>query len=335
MIKIEKIVVIGDPHTSDVAPSSRLDDYKEVILGKLEFIRDWCNSNNVDVAILAGDVFHRKNPNLNSHYLTRRLIEIFGGFNCPVIEVPGNHDISMTSKNLDKQPLSVIAESGAIQVLGFPYTKTFVLEGDNADIYGLGYADANDLFSENYFAINSEITDLNKLNILAIHQMLLPDGDTFFGDFLNFAEVAQLDFDIFICGHYHPGYDPRVQFKHGKVFINPGSIARGSIDVHNLDRQPSFTVLDITSNPVKWEEVVIPHEHSSKVFDLQKVRRSLIAKEDMESFTTTLKNVTEETIDIASIDGLLSFLSASGAEKDILDFTKPYFEKAFDDINII
>lgn len=331
-MKIQKIAVIGDPHVSDVAPSSRLDDYKETILGKLEFIRDWCNSNKVDVAIILGDVFHRKNPNLNSHHLTRRLIEIFSGFNCQVLEIPGNHDISMTSKNLDKQPLSVIAESGAIQVLGYPYTKTFCFSGDEVDIYGLGYADANDTLSEHYFAINSEISDTNKINILAIHQMLLPDGDTFFGDYLNFAEVAQLDFDIFLCGHYHPGYDKKVQFKHGKVFINPGSIARGSLDVHNLDKAPAFIVID-TAKSTSWEEVIIPHEHSSKVFDLQKVRRSIIAREDMEAFTSTLKNVTDEAIDIASIDGLLQFLTASGAEKDVLDFTKPYFEKAFDEIN--
>lgn len=325
-----KIAIIGDIHQSDVSPTSRTDDYRKTIFNKLEFIKDVCNQRNVDVAVCLGDIFHRKNPNLNSHEMVRNLIEIFSTFEGKVLEIPGNHDISMTSKNLQRQPLAVLEEAGAISVLGFPYSKNFCFSTDLFDVYGLGYADANDKLSENYFNINSEIVDNEKCNILCLHQMLLPDGDSFFGDFLNFAELAQFDFDVICCGHYHPGFNPPVIQKYGKLFINPGAIARGSLDVHNLDKAPSFVILNIDSKKdVSWEIVQIPHEPSNKVFDLQKVNRSLVAKEDIENFTSTLKDVVDQQVDITSVEGLLSVINTITQEdKTVVDFIKPYLVRA-------
>ena len=322
-----KIAIIGDIHQSDVAPSSRTDDYKKTIFNKLEFIRDICNKKSVDVVVCLGDIFHRKNPNLNSHEMVRTLIEIFSSFDGKVLEIPGNHDISMTSKNLQRQPL---AEAGAVSVLGYPYSKNFCFSTEKFDVYGLGYADANDKLSEHYFNLNEEIEDTTKCNILCIHQMLLPDGDSFFGDYLNFAELAQFDFDIICCGHYHPGFNPQVIQKYGKLFINPGAIARGSLDVHNLDKSPSFLILDIKDkSDVAWEVVQIPHEPSNKVFDMQKVKRSLVAKEDIENFTTSLKDVVDQQVDITSVEGLLSVLNTITQEdKSVVDFIKPFLIKA-------
>ena len=325
-----KLAIIGDIHQSDVSPTSRTDDYKKTIFGKLEFIKDVCNQRGVDVAVCLGDIFHRKNPNLNSHEMVRNLIEIFSSFEGKVLEIPGNHDISMTSKNLQRQPLAVLEEAGAISVLGYPYSKNFCFSTESFDVYGLGYADCNDKLSEHYFNLNSEIVENDKCNVLCIHQMLLPDGDSFFGDFLNFAELAQFDFDVICCGHYHPGFTPQVIQKYGKLFINPGAIARGSLDVHNLDKTPSFIILDIESkDKIAWEVVQIPHEPSNKVFDMQKVNRSLVAKEDIENFTSTLKDVVDQQVDITSVEGLLSVINTITQEdKTVVDFIKPYLIRA-------
>lgn len=325
-----RLAIIGDVHQSDVAPTSRTDDYRETIFGKLDFIKDTCNRRQVDVSVFLGDIFHRKNPNLNSHDMVRRLIEVLSQFTSKVLEVPGNHDISMTSKNLFKQPLAVLEEAGVISVLGYPYSKNFCFSTDVFDVYGLGYSDNNDKLNENYFSINDEIIDQQKCNILCIHQMLLPDGEQFFGDFLNFGDLAQFDFDIVCCGHYHPGFNPTVIEKYGKLFINPGAISRGSLDVHNLDKEPSFLILDISAkNKITWETVVIPHEPSNKVFDMQKVNRSLVAKEDIERFTTSLKDVVDEQVDISSVDGLLSVLNTiTEGDREVIDFIKPYLIKA-------
>lgn len=57
-----KIGFVGDPHLSDVAPLSRIDNYTEAILNKLIYICDYANKNNLSSLVLLGDIFHRKNP---------------------------------------------------------------------------------------------------------------------------------------------------------------------------------------------------------------------------------------------------------------------------------
>lgn len=324
-----KLAVVGDFHISDANPSARLDNFKETCFNKLKFIRDETNRRGVDVVLFLGDIFHRKNPNLNSHDTIRELISIFAGFNSKVLEVVGNHDISMTSKNLYKQPLSVLDEAGSLSILGYPYTRNFTFSTEEADIYGLGYADINDTLSENYFALNSEIVSNFKVNILAMHQMLLPDNANFFGDYLNFKDLAQLDFDIVLCGHFHPGYEPLIQAAHGVIFCNPGAITRGSLDTHNLTREPQFAIFDITDKKnIKTDTVSIPCLPANQIFDMQKVKRSIIVKEDMSKFTDTLKSVCEDSVDISSVNGLLSVLADSGCDKEVLNFAKPYLEQA-------
>lgn len=325
-----KLAIVGDIHISDVPPTSRTDDYRETIFKKLSFIREYCNNENVSTVLLLGDVFHRKNPNLNSHDTVRRLISLFSGFSAKVVEVPGNHDISMTSKNLGRQPLAVLEEAGAISIIGFPYTKNFVFSTACFDLYGMGFAEVNDTLSENYESINEHILDSSKFNILCLHQMVLPDGESFFGDFINFAELAQLDFDAFCVGHYHPGFNPPVQQKHGKFFINPGAISRGSLDVHNIDRVPLFVILDISNAEVRdFYTVEIPHAPSSSVFDLQKVKSSLVARKEIDSFTSSLKDAIDSNVDISSIEGLSSVIKdITGGDKEIINFIEPFLSKA-------
>jgi len=80
------IITASDIHIGDINPRSRIDDFKETILGKIEQIRKECVKCNADAFIIAGDLFNLKNPNKNTHGLVRELIEIFKKFKCH----PGN-----------------------------------------------------------------------------------------------------------------------------------------------------------------------------------------------------------------------------------------------------
>lgn len=328
-----KVAIVGDIHASDVAPESRKDDYRETILNKLVFIADTCNSEKIEAVVFLGDIFHRKDPKLNSHELNTKLIEVFQSFNADVYVVPGNHDISMTTKNLYKQPLKVIEQARAITLLGYPETETFVASYSDVDIYGLINKDSLDKFSQGYFDIEAEIKDISKHNLLCLHQMLLPDGEKFFGDFLNFAEIAQLNFGYFACGHYHPGYNPVVKSAHNKRFINPGAISRGSLDSHNLDKEPSFLISVFEKDTdAKFYRIIIPHEPAEKVFDLDKIAKAVVSKEEVFKFIAALKDVSEEEFDLSSVDGLLSLLLTLDVEKEIIDFIRPYLQTAQEEI---
>ena len=145
-----KIAFVIDPHTSDVAPLSRIDNYTEAILNKLRFIVDYANKHKLDAVVILGDLFHRKNPNLNSHDLVRTLIAIFQSCECPVYSIIGNHDYTTSYTNLKRQPIAVLHRAKALQIISYPQLSTFKAEFDNVDIYGLGHSENNEHFSETY-----------------------------------------------------------------------------------------------------------------------------------------------------------------------------------------
>lgn len=239
--------------------------------------------------------------------------------------IPGNHDISMTGVNIEKQPISVLGESGSCLLLGHPFTKESFATFGNVSVFGVGYSDSNEKFND----IFNEPPPKDTFSVLAIHQTLLPDGDSFFGDFMNFHEFKDCPYSMIACGHYHPGFKPAVVSAHGKFFVNPGAISRGSIDSHNLERVPSFQVVTVSDiRSVTSETVYIPAESADKIFDLHKVEQSKVSKKDMADFAISIKEVISEQVDVSSVDGILELMSSIGATKEILNFSKPYLEMA-------
>ena len=62
---------------------------------------------------------------------------------------------------------------------------------------------------------------------------------------------------------------------------------------------------------------------------MQKVNRSLVAREDIENFTSTLKDVVDQQVDISSVEGLLSVVNTiTHEDKAIVNFIRPYLVKA-------
>jgi len=113
-----KAITFTDIHLADKNPASRIDNYMESILNKLEQAKDICTIKNVDVALCGGDIFHIKTPTKNSHYLVSRTIDVFKSFPCPVYSVYGNHDLRQDNiSTLPRQPYYTLVKSGALNYL--------------------------------------------------------------------------------------------------------------------------------------------------------------------------------------------------------------------------
>lgn len=112
-----KIAIIGDVHLSDVQVTTRLDNYNEAILAKLEFIRDYCNQNDIEEMFFLGDLFHRKSAQQTTHQTIARLITLFESFDARVWTIIGNHDYNGSIDSFDKQPLNVLHTCGALNIL--------------------------------------------------------------------------------------------------------------------------------------------------------------------------------------------------------------------------
>ena len=112
------IITANDIHISDNGPRSRIDNFKETVLNKIDQMGMVCRKLNADAAIIAGDLYNLKNPVKNSHNLNRELIKTFKKFPCPIYMIEGNHDLSENRlESIETQPLGVLfADNTLIQL---------------------------------------------------------------------------------------------------------------------------------------------------------------------------------------------------------------------------
>ena len=71
------IVIIGDLHLNSSTPVSRIDDYANTSIEKLETLLDICVSRKYNKIILLGDVTHKYQQPLSYIY---KVMEVFNKF---------------------------------------------------------------------------------------------------------------------------------------------------------------------------------------------------------------------------------------------------------------
>lgn len=329
-----KIAIIGDVHLSDVQVTTRLDNYNEAILAKLEFIQHACNERNVDAVFFLGDLFHRKAAQQTTHQTISRLIDIFNYFNCDVYSIIGNHDYNHSLDSIDKQPIYVLKTSGALKLIGdnMSETKCTVATGKarSLEVYGLSHLDENDEKLDNYNRIDNSI-NRNNFNILLTHQWIFEDGFQFFGNYLNYENLKDLHFDVIANGHYHPAAEEKKVYN--KMFFRPGAICRVTSSKEDLALKPRFLVLDIDLDSEQkkinsYDYVQIPFEPAEKVFDMNAVKHAKISKEEISKFTKSLQAAEIEEVDTNSVESVVNLLATIQDDKEVLDVCKKYLNEA-------
>ena len=92
-----KLLVVGDCHIDSQTPSSRIDDFPQACLMKLQAIHDIAEQHKVTLVVFLGDMFHRKPGAPVSMSFMNDVQEVLGSFKdigCFVYVVVGNHCIS-------------------------------------------------------------------------------------------------------------------------------------------------------------------------------------------------------------------------------------------------
>ena len=147
-------------------------------------------------------------------------------------------------------------------------------------------------------------------------------------NFINFEDLKDINCDIIIDGHYHDGFTPSVQFVHGKYFVNPGSISRGSSEQANLDKKPKFLMLELLEGQEpKFTEIFIPVKPASEVFDIVEVER----KKENKAIKDFIKNLSDfevESLTSETPEGIKLILSNMGAEPEVVTLADKYLTMA-------
>lgn len=322
-----KLGLVFDPHLSDKAPSTRLDNYRDAILEKIKYIVELGNNKGYAGLLIAGDVFHKKIPSHNSHELIKLLMDIFSKAKFKIYIIPGNHDFLGTVLNISRQPMAVLEKLDNVKIF-YGEDAELITDSDlSVSISGKPFNASLD---------NKEASDLYNLphieadyKIGLFHQMLLPDGQTFFSEYINISDLENVNSDIIVNGHYHVGFNPSVLKQKGKYFINGGSLSRGSSEDFNLEKKPKFVELSLTKDNISYLDIVVPHQNSKEIFDTKMIERRKENKA-MKEFINNLNEFEASSLTSESPEGIMKILDVMSVPEEIKRLADKYLIKAFE-----
>lgn len=209
-----RFAFVGDLHLNSSTPSSRVDDYAETSLEKLETLSETLRGLNIRTILLAGDVFHK---NQQSLIYLGKVFETFVklrelGFE--VYTIYGNHDLAFDkTENIDKSPLWLLVQAGLIYPL-----KTLVL-GNGVEVEGTHYPE--------------DICGAGEGNKISLSHRFF-ESDLSSRSYKE-DELISLGYQMYLMGHDHVPYDTYTMGNGVKV-VRPGSFMRTTAHGYNLIR---------------------------------------------------------------------------------------------------
>lgn len=285
-----KLVWRTDVHLSDRAPASRLDDWAEMVLGKLTQVRDIAKERGACAILDGGDFFHIKSPSRNTHELVRRAAEHHQNYPCPVYCTPGNHDsVYGDYAFLGQQPLGVLYASQTFRKLYDEHEAVFVKDGVKVRVVGIPYHSSK-YEMERFHSLKRGDEDIL---VCVAHVLASLRGGTMFEgeDIVRYSDLLSTAPDVYLFGHWHK--DQGVEILGDKTFINIGSLTRGSISQDELQRRPACAVLNLGKSEgkpqVDVEVVRLVIQPSEKVFDVEGRARQVRQQVEMDSFVEKIR----------------------------------------------
>ncbi len=306
-----RAITFTDIHLADKNPSSRIDNYMEAILNKLEQARDICIERKIDVALCGGDIFHIKTPTKNSHYLVSKTIDVFKSFPCPIFSIYGNHDLRQDNiSTLPKQPFYTLVKSGALTYL---YDEFF--DNGKVRIFGMDYCS---------FPKEEDFNKENKgekVQICVAHVNASSKFSDLFGEKVyRYQDLQNTSPDIFVFGHYHPDQD--IEICNEKHFINVGSLSRGSLKKDELQRIPNLGYIEISDDySIKTEKIPLKVSPPDKIFDLDMKNKEEREQEEIEKFITEMK----DKLVVNKSDNIEEKIKSLNFERTIIDKAMFYY----------
>ena len=307
-----KILFIGDTHLSAINPISRKEtreQYRELLLNKLESVRQICLQDNINNVIILGDVFNNNSGIMNSFEVDiwTKFLE-FKANGIELYTIIGNHDMLFQNDSefkgtyLNKAFITGIIKHldeitiDNIYIKGIDFGKDFI-PNDNTTYYSI--------LVGHCFYENERFGGMGNGN-------------------LTKQKCLDLNYKAYVLGHDHTPYDivDEINYK----VIRPGSLIRGTSKTCNLYRKVTVAIFDSSIN--SWEYREIPTKPGKEVFN----DRIFIQKEeDLDiNIDNLLQNLTASKdmniYDIIDQDKQNAELELKEEYKDCLDLITKYLE---------
>ena len=292
-----RLVYRTDVHLAVQAPQSRIDDWAPTIFDKLDQVGEIAREVGAQAIMDNGDFFHIKMPSRTTHALVRQVAAAHAGY-VPVFANIGNHDCKYGDYAfLPESPLGVLFDTGVFKRCYDQHEAVFEWDDPHdkghtshlkVRVVGIPY--------------HGKKYDLNRLTtiikgdedflVVMAHLLASPGGGEMFGgeDIVAYAELANLDPDLFCFGHWHKNQGVVKVGK--KTVVNIGSLTRGALTEDEVTRVPECAVLTFTKKDIEVERRPLRVRPAAEVFDLvgrtRQEARAMTVDAFVESVKTTL-----------------------------------------------
>lgn len=236
-----RLLYLTDTHIRSGTPQNRKDEFFASMHSKFVEVINLCRRLNVDFIIHGGDLFDVPGPDTLSLDLMRWFLK---ELERPVYCVAGNHDlIGQRLDSLEQTALGYLARIRLVRLLQ-PGKEVYLSNGNCVvQLSGQHYhADIDRNPGGAGYMVERKRCDVA---VHVVHGMLLPRAFSDQVPTTLIADIACTGADFTLCGHAHLGYH---ESHTGKLFLNPGALARLTSLEKELTRTPQVVYLDFTSS---------------------------------------------------------------------------------------
>lgn len=304
----QTVLLVGDIHISDKAPSSATESYTEDLLDMLRWIGTYAKGHDIHTIVWAGDIFHHKQPSRTSHATILKMLEVLRQYSHDQIEtyiVTGNHDISndRTESVHEKQPLGVLLAAPdvyeldgwhpTLPIFGVPWQQRW-LDEETPVTALLGFIDG---------AAEHDLST----SLVVTHAPIYPPStrDEQLFELVPTSGLYGLSAGMMNQGYLYYGHiheDHGIWEDEGVTYANMGALSRGSLHEYNLEREIKIAAWSPDSG---FTVVPVPHKPASEVFKLAEAQEERSQKLSLDAF---LGDVGSRTLDISSTESVIAHI---------------------------
>ncbi|MGL5717075.1 MAG: metallophosphoesterase family protein [Paraclostridium sp.] len=334
-----KFIFITDTHGKASSPKSRLDDYPQAILDKMEYIGEFAKNIKATAVIHGGDWLDT--PDVSESFV-REFAKIVNNYPCAVYGVLGNHDIyGYNPETFLRTSLGVAEGMGLFDrlLMKNPY---IVYDGETRVAITGRDSDFNlDKGPEKAFDYSRSYRIDNAINIHVVHGMLV-EREWPQIPCTTIKEVMD-DFpaaDIILTGHEHTGFGVKEYYRPDSnskvIFCNPGSLARVTAGTGDVRRDVRMAVITVEGSDFNVELVNLPSEiakPASEVLDSDRLAQEKLNKQQLEGFIAHMNSIeVENSFNVFESLNELSRIEAT--DEDVLIECRKQLEIAQEELGL-
>jgi DNA repair exonuclease SbcCD nuclease subunit len=289
---------IGDTHADDKNPAMRQDDYLAACVAELEECLALARKHKCDAVVHLGDVFHRMEVGGVCRNAILRSLQKYADLR--KIVVVGNHDVKANLHYLPNSALGTLIDAGVLEMIDY-------------------CPDLRMAFGHFRVGIEDEIRAGALVGVPAIIWALhasVADAPQF-GEYILFEDVPlSPETQLVVAGHIH--HPMRQQIEGGPLFVNPGSVTRRELNIHNRDRQPQVFVVEYATDGSSLKNAMLTLKSPRPGEEIFRLDEAKARKDDIQDTKNFIQQISQMTIPSDSHDKY-EVLRAAGKSKGLDD----------------